>query len=323
MLRRIDPFIATLLLAVLLASFLPARGAVGDGLSQAVSVSVAWLFFLYGLRLPAREALAALGQWRLHASVLTATFVLFPVLGLAAQLLAPAVLPTGLAQGLLFLSVLPSTVQSSITFTSIAGGNVAGAICAASFSNLAGVFLTPVLVALMLGGTLGLSVGLVGKVALQLLLPFVVGQLARRWLAARMSRHRRITTLSERGAIVLTVYVAFSHAVVDGIWSTVSAGALAVLVGSCSLMLAIVLAVTYSAGRRLGMSRPDQVVLLMCGSKKSLASGVPLATVLLPAAMIGVTVLPLMIFHQIQLIVCAVIARRLGQDSGGRPATAE
>ena len=309
---RVDLFIVALLGAVLLASLLPARGATADALEYAVVIAVGWLFFLYGVRLPTQEAVNALRDWRLHGSVLAVTFVVFPLLGLLTQLLPTALIPSDLADGLLFMCLLPSTVQSSIAFTSIARGNVAGSVVAASFSNLAGIVITPLLVALLLGGTVGFSTDSIGKIGLQLLAPFVAGQLVRRWLAPWVLRHKRLTTFTDRGSVILVVYSAFSQGVVDGIWTTVSVSAIIAVTVVCVVVLASVLGITTSLGHRLGFSRGDRVVLLMCGSKKSLASGIPMATVLLPAASIGVMVLPLMIFHQIQLIVCAVIARRMG-----------
>jgi sodium/bile acid cotransporter 7 len=304
-----------MLCAVLLASFLPARGDVADALGVVVVVAVGWLFFLYGVRLPTSDAVAAVRDWKLHSSVLGVTFVVFPLLGLATQLLAPAVISVDLARGLLFLTLLPSTVQASIAFTSIARGNVAGAVVAASFSNLAGVVVTPLLVALLLGGTVGFSADSIGKIGLQLLAPFVAGQLLRRWLAPWVLRHKRLTTITDRGSILLVVYSAFSHGVVDGIWTSVSLGSVVALVVISGAMLATVLGLTTLLGKRLGFARPDRVVLLMCGSKKSLATGVPIATVLLPAATLGYMVLPLMIFHQLQLVVCSVIARRMGEQA--------
>ena len=311
-LARVDLFIVALLGAVVLASLLPARGTAADLLEHAVVIAVGWLFFLYGVRLPTKEAVNALRDWRLHGSVLAVTFVVFPLLGLLTQLLPNTIIPSDLADGLLFLTLLPSTVQSSIAFTSIARGNVAGSVVAASFSNLAGILITPLLVALLLGGTVGFSTDSIGKIGLQLLAPFVAGQLVRRWLAPWVLRHKRLTTVTDRGSVILVVYSAFSQGVVDGIWTTVSVGSIVAVAVVCGVLLAAVLGITTFLGHRFGFARADRVVLLMCGSKKSLASGIPMATVLLPAASIGVMVLPLMIFHQIQLIVCAVIARRMG-----------
>src|SRR5699024_2125076 len=119
--------------------------------------------------------------------------------------------------------LLPSTVQSSIAFTSIARGNVAAAVCSASFSNLAGIVVTPLLVAWLAGGgSGGFSASSVGGIVLQLLVPFAAGQLARRWIADWIRRHAATLKLVDRGSILLVVYTAFSQGVTEGIWQQLS-----------------------------------------------------------------------------------------------------
>ncbi|GAA4977542.1 bile acid:sodium symporter family protein [Kineococcus glutinatus] len=317
----LDPFLVALLATVGLASLLPARGGAAEGLSVAADVAVAFLFFLYGNRLATRAALAAVRDWKLHGTVLAVTFVAYPLLGLLLGVVLPALLPehllpADLVTGIVFLTLLPSTVNSSIAFTSLAGGNVPAAICAASFSNLLGVLLTPLLVAALLGGQVQLSTASVGAVALQVLAPFLAGQLTRRWLGPWVGRHKRTTQLCDRGAILLVVYTAFSSGVVDGLWQRVSAAEVGVLLAACAVLLAAGMGLAEAAGRALGFGRADRLVVLFCGSKKSLATGVPMATLLLPAATVGTAVLPLMLFHQVQLLVCAVIARRAAAVSG-------
>lgn len=309
---RIDWFIAALLGAVVVASLLPARGVGAEVLDVLVVVAVAWLFFLYGVRLKTSEAIAAVRNWKLHSAVLACTYVIFPLLGLAMFLLPESWLPSDLKIGLVFLTLLPSTVQSSIAFVSIARGNVAAAVVSASFSNLIGVLVTPLLVALILGSEVGFSASAIGKIALQLLLPFVLGQIARRWLADWVIKHKKVTTLTDRGSVVLVVYSAFSQGVVDGIWTRVSVANIGVLIAVSCILLAAMIGLSHLIGKAAGFSRADQIVILMCGSKKSLATGVPMATVIFGPALVGMVVLPVMIFHQIQLLVCAVIARRLG-----------
>ncbi|BFO17097.1 hypothetical protein SHKM778_34850 [Streptomyces sp. KM77-8] len=179
----VDPYILLLLGTVGLAALLPVRGAGADIASGASTAAIAFLFFLYGARLSTREALDGLKHWRLHVTVLACTFVVFPLLGLAFRGFVPVLLTDPLYQGLLFLTLVPSTIQSSIAFTSIARGNVPAAICAGSFSSLAGIVLTPLLAAALLGGGGGgFSGGSVGKIMVQLLVPFVAGQVSRRWI---------------------------------------------------------------------------------------------------------------------------------------------
>ncbi|MEV8328684.1 bile acid:sodium symporter family protein [Kitasatospora sp. NPDC056731] len=320
---RVDPFIAALLGTVAVAALLPARGAAAPAFSDAATGAVAVLFFLYGARLSAREAWEGLKQWRLHGTVLAVTFGLFPLLGVAAHLLVPAVLSPQLYQGLLFLTLLPSTVQSSIAFTSIARGNTAAAVCSATFSSLFGIVLTPLLAAVLLHTKGGVSPGTMLEIAEQLLLPFAAGQVLRRWIAAWMARHRAVLGLVDRGSILLVVYSAFSAAVVGGVWGALSLPRLAALLGAEAALLALVLTATLLVGRRLGFGRGDLVAIIFCGSKKSLASGVPMAAVLFPGPAAGLMVLPLMLFHQLQLMVCAVLARRWGAQAESAGATAQ
>lgn len=317
MIRRIfglvDPFLVALLVTMLLATLLPARGAFVPVVESAADAGIVLLFFLHGAKLSREAIIDGARNWKLHLMVLAATFVLFPLLGLASSALP--FLDRDFAAGLLFLTLLPSTVQSSIAFTAIARGNVAAAVCAASFSNLAGIFLTPALVALLMGGTTGgFSWTSVETIVLQLLLPFVVGHLLRPWIGGFVARNKAWLGKVDRGSILLVVYAAFGAAVVEGLWQRVAPASLLVLTLVCLVLLGLVLGATWGLGRALGLSREDAVVLLFCGSKKSLASGVPMAGVLFPAASVGIVLLPVMVFHQLQLIACALIAPRLGRQ---------
>ncbi|GAA3293026.1 bile acid:sodium symporter family protein [Streptomyces cinereospinus] len=310
----IDPYVLLLLATVGLAALLPARGAVADVASGASTAAIAFLFLLYGARLSTREALDGLRHWRLHVTVLACTFVVFPLLGLAARGLVPVVLTHSLWAGLLFLTLVPSTVQSSIAFTSIARGNVPAAICAGSFSSLAGIVLTPLLAASLLGGgTGGFQAGAIGRIVLHLLVPFLAGQLLRRWMGGFVARHKKVLGHADRGSILLVVYTAFSEGMVHGVWQRAGPARLAGLLAVEAVLLAVMLALTWYGAKVLGFGREDRIAIQFAGSKKSLASGLPMASVLFgPQA--SLAVLPLMLFHQMQLMVCAVIARRRSHD---------
>jgi sodium/bile acid cotransporter 7 len=311
----IDPYILALLGTVALAALLPASGTAADVAGGASAGAVALLFFLYGARLSTREALDGLRHWRLHLTVLAATFVVFPVLGLAGRLLEPAVLTPELYSGLLFLCLVPSTVQSSIAFTSMARGNVPAAICAGSFSSLAGIVLTPLLAALLLGGAAGgFSADSLLRIVLQLLAPFLAGQLLRRWVAGLLARHKKVLGYVDRGSILLVVYTAFSQGMVAGVWHRVTPVRLGALLAVEAVLLAVMLTLTWFGAKRLGFGRADRIAIQFAGSKKSLAAGLPMATVLF-GAHASLAVLPLMLFHQMQLMVCAVIAKRRAHDA--------
>lgn len=308
---RTDPFVLAIIATVILASLLPCQGESAVGLRLFTKFAIGLLFFLHGAKLSRAAVLAGLGHGRLHMAALAATYVLFPIFGLALAQIPSRWLDPALAQGFLYLSLLPSTVQSSIAFTSIAGGNVPAAVCAASASNLLGVFLTPVLVGVTMGihGTYG-SLSAVTAIIAQLLLPFLAGHALRSLIGDWVDRHKSMLNFIDRGSIILVVYTAFSAAVVDGLWSRISADSLALVVALALVLLFAVLAMTRATAQRMELRRADEIVLVFCGSKKSLASGVPMASILFPAASVGLLILPLMIFHQIQLMVCAFLARR-------------
>lgn len=312
---RPDNYTLALVATVIVASLLPCRGQAAEVFGVVTDLAIALLFFLHGAKLSREAIFAGAGHWRLHLMVLAATFVMFPLLGLLVTALPPGLVDPQVAKGVLFLCLLPSTVQSSIAFTSMARGNVPAAVCAASASNLLGIFLTPALAAIFLGlhGGGGDLFGAVRAIVIQLLVPFIAGHLARPWIGGFVDRHKKALTLVDRGSILLVVYTAFSAAVIEGLWRRMGATDLATIVVIDCVVLAIALFATTFAARRAGFSKADEITLVFCGSKKSLASGVPMAGVLFPAALVGPAVLPLMLFHQIQLMVCAVLARRYAE----------
>jgi sodium/bile acid cotransporter 7 len=314
--EKIDGFTAGLLATLVLAVLLPASGSVYDVLKTTSSLVVAALFFLHGLKLSPANLWAGLTSWRLHLVITLATFLIFPVLGL---LMKPAVLfMTGNRQlylGLLFLCALPSTVQSSIAFTSIAGGNVAAAVCSASFSSLLGVFVTPVLVNLtMQTAADGSLAKAVWDLCLQLVFPFAAGQLSRRWLLGWLDRRRKLLGFTDRLSVLFIVYVSFSRGTTEGLWGTLTWPMFLALVVCCGLLLGAALLSTTALGRALGFERAERIVVLFCGSKKSLVTGVPMANVIFPPATASVIILPLMVFHQMQLLACSFISRKLSRS---------
>jgi sodium/bile acid cotransporter 7 len=282
------------------------------GFEYLTDFAIGLLFFLHGAKLSREAVVAGATHWRLHVLVLACTFVLFPILGFVLRPLLQPLITPALYTGIMFLCVLPATVQSAIAFTSLARGNVPAAVCSASASTLIGVFITPVLVGLLVvpHNGVGISLGAIGHILLQLMAPFVAGQLLRPWIGGFVKRHATGLRLVDQSSILLVVYTAFSAAVIEGLWSHVSAEALLGLVAVCAVLLALALCSTTFLSRRLGFQKADEITIVFCGSKKSLASGVPMAKVLFAAPAVGAIVLPLMVFHQMQLMVCAVLAQR-------------
>ncbi len=315
-----DTFTILLVFTVILASIFPASGAFAGWFGVATDFAIALLFFLHGARLSRDVVVAGLLHWRLHLMILLTTFGLFPIFGLAIGFIPDSILPQPLYLGILFLCVLPSTVQSSIAFTSMAGGNVPAAICSASASNIFGMFLTPLLVGLLfsVGGHGGFSFDALEQILLQLLAPFVVGQILQPWIGEWIRSKKKILMPVDRGSILMVVYLAFSTAVVEGLWHTFSIADIAAVIIADMLLLALVLVITMHGSRWLGFNKADEITITFCGSKKSLASGVPMANVIFAGQSIGAIVLPLMLFHQIQLMVCAVIAQKYAAAAARR-----
>lgn len=310
---RIDKFLLVLISVVVLASLFPCRGVVKVSFEYLTTAAIALLFFMHGAKLSREAIVGGMSHWRLHVVVFLSTFALFPLLGIAMRFLVPTVMTTPVYMGFLYLCALPATVQSAIAFTSVAGGNVAAAICSASASSILGIFLSPVLVGLLMhtqeeGGADTLHA--IGAIILQLMVPFVVGHLSRPLIGKWVARHKKLINMTDRSSILLVVYTAFSEAVVGGIWHQITGWSLVSILVFSLVLLAVVLVVNTYSARWLGFSAADEITIVFCGSKKSLANGIPMANVLFPAAAVGTMVLPLMIFHQVQLMVCAMLAAR-------------
>jgi solute carrier family 10 (sodium/bile acid cotransporter), member 7 len=311
-----DTFTMLLVATVVLASFAPPTASLELPVKIATDVAIAFMFFLYGARLATSNVIAGLAHWRLHALVLAATFVMFPLVGLVLFHCLPQwLVPGPLALGMLYLCLLPSTIQSSLAFTSIAGGNVPAAMCSATLSSLIGAVATPLLVAMFASARGGAPTGdAIREIGLLLVAPLVAGQLLRPWIGDFVLRHKAILSATDRGSILLVVYGAFGAAVSAGLWHALPLSGFAIMIVIEAMVLAFMLYATHYAAKTLGFNHEDTIAIVFCGSKKSLAAGVPMAGVLFPGPDLGMILLPTMLFHQMQLMVCAVLARRWAQE---------
>ncbi|MEN8422491.1 bile acid:sodium symporter family protein [Acinetobacter junii] len=310
-LLALDRFTILLVLMVLLATLLPISGQLAYYFNILTTVAIAVLFFLHGAKLSREAVIEGMLHWRMHALVFIFTFLIFPLIGLLSRPVLEPVLGQQLYWGFLFMCFLPSTVQSSIAFTSLAKGNVAGAVCSASFSNIIGMFITPILVSYFI---LGQSqhdfdpTKSIVQITLLLLVPFIFGQLLRPFIFPQMRKFPSVVKVFDQGSILMVVYGAFSSAVVAGLWQQVSGITLIYLTLACSVLLTVVMLLALYLPKWLGFNQADQITIFFCSSKKTLASGVPMAQILFIGQPLGMIVLPIMIFHQIQLMVCGVIA---------------
>lgn len=316
-LTRIDPLVAGIIVSALIAFVLPARGAFADGFSVAVKLAIALLFFLYGARLSTREALNGLTHWRLHAAILACTFVVYPLIGILLRPLSAVVSPE-LYQGILFLTLVPSTVQSSVALTGIARGNVSGAVVAASLSSLVGVVATPLLAMLLMRSSRGVLIdaSVFLDISIQLLLPFLLGQLAHNFLPpVREIAASKATKIVDRGSIWMVVYSAFSQGVVAGVWTQLPLWQILFLIALAAALVVAMLWVTGWVPGKLGFNRADTVAIQQCGTQKSLATGLPMASVMFVGATLGTLIIPLMIYHMTQLVICSsYVSRYAGAD---------
>ena len=317
-LLALDRFTILLFVMVILASILPVSGHAAEIFSVITTAAIAVLFFLHGAKLSREAVMQGLTHWKLHGLVFAITFAVFPILGLLARPILVPMLGQELYWGFLFMCFLPSTVQSSIAFTSVARGNVAAAVCSASFSNIIGMFITPIMVAFFILGQTSHDfdpTSSIIQITLLLLVPFILGQILRPYVFPHMQKRPKIVKVFDQGSILMVVYGAFSSAVVAGLWSQISMSTLMLLILACSVLLTLIMLLSLYIPKWLGFNAADQKTIFFCGSKKTLASGVPMAQILFIGQPIGMIVLPIMIFHQIQLMVCGVIANYWSKQS--------
>ena len=305
-----DRFIGILIATIAVASILPVRGSDVETANLISSAAVFLIFLLHGIRLPRAEVIAGVRNWRVQGALFLFVFGAMTLVGLALARLTDGWLPPLVALGFLYAGVLPTTVQSATTYTSIARGAVAVSVIASALINLAAIVVTPTLFALLAGrdGGVSLSGDLAGRIALILLLPFIVGQMVQRWARPMVLRHPAGVKLMDQGAIAIAVYVAFSAAVVDGIWTKLSGGDYAVLGAGVAAMLLAGFGGAWLLGGAMKLARPERTAVLFAGAHKSIAVGAPLAALLFPANAAGMVLLPILIYHLAQLIVSAWIA---------------
>lgn len=313
-------FLVGMVVAILLATVTSEFGRSGGmiHLDQLTGVGVAIVFFLHGLGLSPQAIKAGVTNWRLHIYIQIATFVVYPILWVILGEAFLAYMPAALAFGFCYLLVLPSTISSSVAMTSVGKGNVPGAIFNASLSSILGVFITPLLIQLFMGFE-GVQLDLLDSVisiSKLLLLPMIVGQLMRPYLVAWVDRHKAVVNKVDKYVILLIVYNAFCDSVVNGIWREFSMGLLVSSIAICTVILLFMVHLIQWGARRTKFTLPDEVAAVFCGTKKTLAAGIPMAKVIFGAdPSLGMILLPIMLYHPIQIFYCAVLANRYARQS--------
>ncbi|KXO73982.1 bile acid:sodium symporter family protein [Brucella anthropi] len=309
---RLDPFLILMIAAVVLATLFPATGNAADVVSMLGTIGVALLFFGHGAALSHKAIVSGLKQWQLHGFIFATTFIVFPLIVQPLRFVPESILPSDLVLGFIYLGVLPSAISSSIAYTAMARGNVPAAVCNSAGSNVFGLLLTPLLMTIFMRSSGSIDLGqALRDVVIELLLPFGLGQACHRWLGSFLSTCKHWLENYDQSVIVLIIYSAFSRSVTAGLWQVLPPSGLIMAIVLCVVLLAGVIGFTMLGSRWLGFTREDEIAAVFCGSKKSLASGLPLAQVLfagLPG--FGMIVLPIMLYNQIQILVGAVLARR-------------
>ncbi|MFY8048849.1 MAG: bile acid:sodium symporter family protein [Erythrobacter sp.] len=318
LLRRLpgltDPMIAVLVISTMLALVLPATGE-ERALATHISNGGIFLLFLFnGMRIRRSEIARGMANWRFFGPLMIFVFGAMAMAGLGFASLAEGVLPPLVALGFIYLGCLPSTIQSATSYTSLAHGNVALAVVGAALINIAGVFISAPLFALLGGGdAAAIGTEAVLRIGLILVLPFVIGQAVQPWVIEKLADQRARIVWLDRTVIGLAVYVAFSGAVEQGLARMFAPADWVVLVVLVLVLLALALGAAWALGGLLGLPRADRITFLFAGSQKSVATGAPLAAILFPPAAAGFVIAPLLLYHLAQLVLAAPLASRLAR----------
>ncbi|MDY5585648.1 MAG: bile acid:sodium symporter family protein [Arcanobacterium sp.] len=309
---KIDPLLIAVITAFVLGLTVPTSDAALATISTIAMFGVAGVFLAYGLRIQSIEVIRGLADWKLQSAIFATTFVIFPVLGITLHYGFGHFMENPFLSGVLFLTLLPSTVQASVSFTSVAGGDIARAVCAATISNISGILLTPLLMLLVMQVEGSISGG-IRNITLQLLVPFIIGQCFQPFVGKFFRRHRWITKSTDTFAIALVVFSSVLSATKAGIWHQVSTANIIFTIAIAVFLLGTILFFTWKLGKVLKQPYESVIPLMMCGSTKSLSTGLPIAIAIFPAAQIAPMIVPVIIYHQVQSLTCALIAGRLGQ----------
>lgn len=320
---RSNGFLLGLVLAVIVAFLFPGPGSRGGALHAETvnNFGIALILFLQGLSLAFEKVRTGAGNWKLHTIIQVFTFVVFPLVGLMLDAFIPRLWPgepVAIRQGILFLCVLPSTVSTSVVFTAVARGNTPGALFNAAFSNILGVMLTPVLVQLLMQKTGGGApfLPLLGKIVLLTLVPFAAGMLLRPFVKHWVDMHKAWTTRISNAVILFIVYSAFCDSVTGQVWQRYGFGLTGIIFLIVSALFAGISFLVIGTNRVLQLSREDAIASYFCSVKKTLAMGVPLAMLIFgDTADLSLILLPIMIYHPLQLLVNGILANQWGRTA--------
>lgn len=316
----INGFFLCLIATVFLAWLFPEVGSENSSvpLQQITGYGVSVIFFFYGVQLNFKTLIDGLRNWKLHLTVQSATFVLFPLLaGLIIYFFGDASEPLWL--GFFYLAALPSTVSSSVVMVSMAGGNVPAAIFNASLSSMIGIFITPVLMSLYdVNADSGIELdNAIISLCIQVLLPVIAGMLLHSKLHAWVVKYKSWLRMSDQFIILLIVFTAFAESFLAKMFDGFSVMEITLLSVAMLAFFLIVAAMMLLISMWLGFPFADRITVIFCGSKKSLVQGAVMGRVLFADPVsFGVILLPLMVYHALQLMAGSVIAQRVSPKQG-------
>lgn len=314
----LNGFFFLLIGTIFLAWLFPSAGTDQSSLHlpKIAEYGVSLIFFFYGLKLNPKNLISDLSNWKLHLLVQLSTFVLFPVTVLVMKVAFPVYFSTMLGLGIFYLATLPSTVSSSVVLVSIAGGNLPSAIFNASISSIIGIFITPLWMSGMLEKTLGaFDIGhTIFKLSLEVLLPVVLGLLLHKKLGTWAAQYKITLRNFDQTIILLIVFTSFCESFSGKMFDGFSLPELFLLGALMLIFFLLVFGLMDMLSSWLGFNREDRITVIFCGSKKSLVQGAVMGKVMFPAqAMLGVVLLPLMLYHALQLLAGSTIANAMGK----------
>lgn len=313
----LNGFFFLLIGTIVLAWLVPSWGIEQNPihLPKIAEYGVSLIFFFYGLKLDPKSLISGLSNWKLHLLVQLSTFVLFPLTVLAMKWAFPVYFSTLLGLGIFYLAALPSTVSSSVVLVSIAGGNLPSAIFNASISSIIGIFITPLWMSGVLQRTLGVfDIGhTIFKLCLEVLLPVVLGLLLHKKLGNWASRYKTNLRNFDQFIILLIVFTSFCESFSGKMFDGFTLPELFFLGALMLIFFLLVFVLMDLLSVWLGFNRADRITVIFCGSKKSLVQGAVMGKVMFPnQAMLGVVLLPLMLYHALQLLAGSTIAKAMG-----------
>ena len=243
--------------------------------------------------------------------------------GLAPPLgwLASRLLPADLAIGVIVAATVPCTLAAATVWTRRAGGNDAVAILVTLITNLACVVVAPAWLRLLVGSAAAERAGvdygdLILQLALLVIVPIAVAQLARQWpaIAAGATAHKKLLSDVAQLGILSMVLVG---AVGCGERINELENGASLAVATVALMIAVVIAVHlalliagFHAAKFAGMSRADAIAVGIAGSQKTIMVGLYLAMCFGPLA-----ILPMVAYHAAQLVLDTLVADRWARQS--------